>query len=211
MGSIFKLCGFIFKFLRITNRFSTITFRTKVMAFQKNLCIPQSIKHIPKRFKYSPKISIFKICPNISQNNLKNQKSLNKTPFYGSPQPREGNLPGKHNFFKCMFTKMWFFCLQTTFFMVLSCSWVSWHKNDTERSRNFFKKQILNPKHAESWFLHTNFYSFRNAQDQSPRRFVTEPPNLLPVRTCRSSMKLNRRKMFHKISLSSSCPVQTVA
>ena len=25
--------------------------------------------------------------------------------------------------------------------------------------------------------------------DQSPRRFVTEPPNLLPVRTCRSSME----------------------
>ena len=27
-----------------------------------------------------------------------------------------------------------------------------------------------------------------NAQDQSPCRFVTEPPNLLPVRICRSSM-----------------------
>ena len=26
-------------------------------------------------------------------------------------------------------------------------------------------------------------YSFSNAQDQSPRRFVTEPPNLLPVRS----------------------------
>ena len=50
--------------------------------------------------------------------------------------------------FNCIFTKNNILGLQTSFFMVLTCSWVSWLKNDAERSRNFFKKQILNPKHV---------------------------------------------------------------
>ena len=35
------------------------------------------------------------------------------------------------------------------FLMVLTCSWVSWPKNDAERSRNYFKKSVLDPKHAK--------------------------------------------------------------
>ena len=73
------------------------------MTFQKGLNIPKKVYTFQERFKHSPK------SPNIP-------KSLNKTPFYGSPQPREGNLPGKHTFFKCIFTKIHIFGLQTTLF-----------------------------------------------------------------------------------------------
>ena len=58
--------------------------------------------------------------------------------------------------------------------------------NDLEiSSKNKFWTQNM----QNSDFCIQFSYSFSNAQDQSPRRFVTEPPNLLPVRTCRSSMK----------------------
>ena len=44
------------------------------------------------------------------------QKSLNKTPFYGSPHPREGNPPGKHTCLNALLRKNDVCGLQTTFF-----------------------------------------------------------------------------------------------
>ena len=77
------------------------------------------------------------------------------------------NIP----FFNFSFTKMWFSVSRQRFLMVLTCSWVSWCKNDTERSRNFFKKQILNPKHAKSCFFHKMFLFFFGANpDRAPTR-----------------------------------------
>ena len=72
-------------------------------------------------------------------------KSLNKTPFYGSPHPREGNLPGKHTCLMHFYERMLFLTSRQRFLMVLRCSWVSWPKNDTERLWNHLKKQVLEP------------------------------------------------------------------
>ena len=55
---------------------------------------------------------------------------------------------------------MLFSASRQRFLMVLTCSWVSWRKNDTERSRNLFKKQILNPQHGKFWFVSCNFPIF---------------------------------------------------
>ena len=93
------------------------------------------------------------------------------------------NIP----FLNAFLRKILFLASRQRFLMVLTCSWVSWRKNDTERSRNFFKNLLI--QNMQNYVFCIQFsYSFSNAQDQSPRRFVTEPPNLLPVRTCRSSM-----------------------
>ena len=45
--------------------------------------------------------------------------------------------------------KMSFLPSRQRFLMVLTCSWVSWPKDDAERSRNFVKKSVLNPKRAK--------------------------------------------------------------
>ena len=69
---------------------------------------------------------------------------------------RNVEIGGKHKehiFFESIFMKIHLFASRQWFFMVLACSWVSWPKNNVERSRNFFEKQILNPKHAKLWFL----------------------------------------------------------
>ena len=39
--------------------------------------------------------------------------------------------------------------LQTTFLIMLACSWVFWPKNDTERIWNYLKKHVLDPKRAK--------------------------------------------------------------
>ena len=62
-------------------------------------------------------------------------------------------IGGKHKeniFFEMHFQKkIWFLASRQRFSMVLTCSWVSWPKDDAERFRNYFKKSILNPKHAK--------------------------------------------------------------
>ena len=56
----------------------------------------------------------------------------------------------EHTFFKCIFMKqMSFFVYRQRFFMVLTCSWIFWPKNDTERIWNYLKKQVLDPKHVK--------------------------------------------------------------
>ena len=45
--------------------------------------------------------------------------------------------------------KMLVFASRHCFWIVLTCSWVSWPKNDAERSRNYFNKSALDPKHAK--------------------------------------------------------------
>ena len=47
------------------------------------------------------------------------------------------------------YVKMLFWASRQHFLMVLTCSWVSWPKNDAERSRNYFKKSVLDPKHVK--------------------------------------------------------------
>ena len=42
-----------------------------------------------------------------------------------------------------------FLASRLCFFMILTCSWVSWPKNDTERIWNHLKKPVLDPKHVK--------------------------------------------------------------
>ena len=61
-----------------------------------------------------------------------------------------GNHKENMSFSKCIFTKAWHSWFpDIVFLMVLTCSWVSWPKNDAERFRNYFKKSVLDPKHAK--------------------------------------------------------------
>ena len=61
----------------------------------------------------------------------------------------EGKPSGKHIFFNAFYEKMLFLASRQHVLMVLTCLWVSWLKNYAERSRNYFKNLILNPKHAK--------------------------------------------------------------
>ena len=66
-----------------------------------------------------------------------------------SKEVLQGNPPGKHTPFKMHFCeKMSFLASRRRFLMVLTCSWVSWPKNDTEWLWNHLKKQVLEPKRA---------------------------------------------------------------
>ena len=44
------------------------------------------------------------------------------------------------------YEKISFWASRQSFLMVLTCSWVFWSKNDTERICNYLKKPVLDPK-----------------------------------------------------------------
>ena len=60
----------------------------------------------------------------------------------------EGTPSGKH-FFLMIFTKNDIFGLHTTFFAGFNVLMSFLAENDAERSRNYFKKSVLDPKHAK--------------------------------------------------------------
>ena len=68
-----------------------------------------------------------------SKQSKHSKKSLNKTPFYGSAYPREGNPPGKHIFLNAFQRKNVILGLQTAFFDGFNVILSSLAENDTER------------------------------------------------------------------------------
>ena len=75
------------------------------------------------------------------------RKKWCKKSLHGNPP---GNIPGKtHPFLNtCFYEQMLLFASRQRFLMVLTCSWVFWPKNDTERSWSHLKKQVLEQKRA---------------------------------------------------------------
>ena len=106
------------------------------------------------------------------------------------------------------------------FLMVLMCSWVSWPKNDAERSRNYFKKSVLDPKHVkfdktlhsdmsgrsagswgtvEVWISNIFYGMFRFVfVQQSVRKLIKLfcVGSELPQKTCRIKYKFNQKVSF---------------
>ena len=62
---------------------------------------------------------------------------------------RAGNVQEKCVSFPHFYEKMSFLASRQCFLIVLTCSWVFWPKNDTERIWNYLKKPVLDPKCAE--------------------------------------------------------------
>ena len=50
---------------------------------------------------------------------------------------------------ECIWTKSFILASRQRFLIVLTCSWVFWPKNNTERIWNYLKKLVLDPKHAK--------------------------------------------------------------
>ena len=72
-----------------------------------------------------------------------------------SREMKQGNPPGKpyrktHPFFNTFVHAKSFVFLASRqrFLIVLTCSSIFWPKNDAERSRNYLKKQVLEPNCA---------------------------------------------------------------
>ena len=61
---------------------------------------------------------------------------------------RQGNPPGKHAFFNPLLCKIVVFGLQTTFFDSFNVFFNFLAENNAERSRNYLKKQVLEPECA---------------------------------------------------------------
>ena len=65
---------------------------------------------------------------------------------------RNVEIGGKHKeniFLMHFYEKMLCVASRQWFLMVLTCSWVSWPKNDAERFGNYFKKSVLDPEHSK--------------------------------------------------------------
>ena len=77
-----------------------------------------------------------------SQKGLNIPKKSKQNTLLWVAAPREGNPPGKHNFFRCIFTKKYDFSLQTAFFYGFNVFMSFLVENDAERFRNYFKNQI---------------------------------------------------------------------
>ena len=66
---------------------------------------------------------------------------------WGRKTLRRNTLRRDYTLFWYIFIKRSsFFAFRQRFLMVLTCSWVFWAKNDTERLWNYLRKQVLEPK-----------------------------------------------------------------
>jgi len=101
-------------------------------------------------------------------------------------------------FLNAFLRKLTFLASRQRFRMVLTCSWVSCSKNDTERLWNHLKKQVLEPKRMK-FDQNSDFGRVRTCQDLSRRTSIYCKPAEIFFQELHLSSFISKFIIFWKI------------